>query len=69
MKNLEEMSDATNRLAVANGLMLAHIMVRRRFLDAFDKGSGATELVSLIASDISTAMKKISLGEDLTKIL
>ena len=49
---------SSDTIALRQGLAVAKSLVRRRFLDAFDKGG--TEVLNLLMSDISEASKELT---------
>lgn len=48
--------------AVRQGLAIARTLVRRRFLDAFDKGG--TEVLSLLMRDMAEVIDELAAEED-----
>ena len=58
---------SANHEAVRQGLAVARSLVRRRFLDAFDKGG--TDVLCLLMGDIAEAMEHLDTQEDDTKLL
>jgi hypothetical protein len=53
---------STDTNAVRQGLVIARTLVRRRFLDAFDKGG--TEVLSKLMLDMSDVMAELDAEED-----
>lgn len=50
-------------VCVMNGLLVSQLICSRRMMDAFDAKVSATEIVSMIMSDISTIMERIEHGD------